>query len=728
MVFDDDSENDVPDWLSSLGAGSDEPDHSADPPQEDQHEDWLSDDAAPAQGGLFGEDADEVPDWLANIRQEESARRQESVPDEPPEEEAPAQDEDEDAWLEGIRSKVAGDFEDAGESAEGEDPEDFLDTIRALKEEDQPPLDDPEDILAGLWDQDETEAVPDRTEAQQPQPEPEEGADEGLPDWISGMPSLVSEAPFAGPGEEPGTTDDQDVPPWLQSIRQHADEVQESAEAFESEDQDDAPDQPAFTPEEPEDDQAQMAEPPVTTGSLPAWMESLQTAGLVMPADSPDAKKADAPAYSPEEITELFADDDLPEWLGPDEQAQVQQAEEEKQPERSDRPIERGELPSWLQAIRPVEAVTASAQDTLEEEEADEDRRAERVGPLSGLSDVLPAEPHIVHFGSPARVIPTFELTEIQKNYAAMLRSQIQQEAQSTPAQRRTTADPQQILRWVIAILLLAVVFAMVWIGPAFSLPLPDPQGMPAENLAVISLVNDLNPEDRVLLAFEYQPGLSGELEAASAGLIQHLLLRDAQLVLVSTQPVGPGLGETFLQEGFGQDGYIGNREYVNLGYVSGGAAGLLNFASDMRAAKPEASWDQPPLAGMQSIRDFALVLVLTDDPDTARAWIEQVQPVLDPLRDGQGVPLAMAVSAQAEPLVYPYYNASPRQVAGLISGVSGGAFYETVVGGSTAELFWSPYNAGMLLAVVVIAAGSIINLARNSLQGPGRKGRSDAG
>jgi hypothetical protein len=723
MVFDDDSEDDVPDWLSSLGAGSEEPDTGADQHQEDQSEDWLADADAEdaASGDLLSESPDEAPDWLAAIRQEESARRQEPMADEPAGD-APA-DEDEDVWLEGIRSKVAGDFEDADQPEEGEEPGDFLDTIRAMKaEEDQPPLDDPEDVLAGLWDQLENEIPADAAEEDQRLSESGEASEEALPDWVSGM----SGTPFAGPEDEAATPSDEETPPWLQSIRQHADEVQQSAEDFASADEEE-PDLPAFEQEDPESDEARKTDPPATTGSLPAWMETLQTAGLVMPADSPDASKEEVTAYSPEEITDLFADDDLPEWLGPDDQARMREAEEQKPPEQTERPIEKSELPGWLQAIRPVEAVTAVADDALDEEDADEDRKAERVGPLSGLSDVLPAEPHIVHFGSPARVIPTFEFTDIQKKYAGMLRSQVQQEAQSTPAQRRTTADPQQILRWVIAILLLAVVFAVIWIGPAYSLPLPDPQGMPAENLAVISLVNSLNPEDRVLLAFEYQPGLSGEMEAASTGLIQHLLLRDVQLVLVSTQPIGPGLGEAFLQEGFAQDAYIGSREYVNLGYVSGGAAGLLNFAADMRAAKPEAVWDQPPLAGMQSISDFALVLVLTDDPDTARSWIEQVQPMLDPLRDGQGVPLAMAVSAQAEPLVYPYYSANPRQVDGLVSGVTGGAFYETVIGGSTAELFWSPYNAGMLLAVVVIAAGSIINLARNSLQGLGRKGRSDA-
>jgi hypothetical protein len=118
------------------------------------------------------------------------------------------------------------------------------------------------------------------------------------------------------------------------------------------------------------------------------------------------------------------------------------------------------------------------------------------------------------------------------------------------------------------------------------------------------------------------------------------------------------------------------------------------------------------------------MVLVLTDDPDIARSWVEQVQPILDPAGDGQGVPLAMVVSAQAEPLVYPYYYSNPQQISGLISGIAGGAYYETVIGSQVASDLWTGYNTGLVLAVIVIAVGSIINLARNSLQGFG-KGRS---
>jgi hypothetical protein len=96
----------------------------------------------------------------------------------------------------------------------------------------------------------------------------------------------------------------------------------------------------------------------------------------------------------------------------------------------------------------------------------------------------------------------------------------------------------------------------------------------------------------------------------------------------------------------------------------------------------------------------------------------------LDLEGNGEGIPLVMVVSAQAEPLVYPYYYTTPRQISGLVSGVPGGAFYEALHGESLARRFWDAYNTGLVLAVLVVAIGSVINLTRNTL-GKMEKGRS---
>ena len=714
MGFSDDSENDLPDWLSELGSDGDDQGEeftNGFNPDEDKPE-WISDDS-PGGFDLPSEDEGDVPDWLSSIRERE-VDNQETAPESPFA--GDDDDQDDDAWLDNLRTQELDDVEEQEPLEEEDSAADFLDTIQALREEDaesELPISDDQPTIR-LEDYHADQGI-----------EPSEEQEEDEPDWISGLPSMDfgdqgTEAPAVPeqPEAEEETTD------WLKNIRDQetADSGGSAAEEAQLPGEDETlPRAEAFS------------EDPKVTGSLPSWMETLQTSGLVLPGEQEEEEDITAPSYSEEEISTLFEQDDLPDWLGSDsapdtgppaDASAAVVGEKALIGDQADQPIERAELPSWLQAMRPVEAVTSVSEDDLEQEEEIPSGEKERVGPLSGLSDVLPAEPHIIHFGTPSKTIPGFELTAVQKRHAELLQSLASSESAPAPTKRRTVANPQQILRWVIAILLLSLTFATLWTGNYIQLALPQPEGMPEETFSVISLVNDLSPEDKVLVAVEFQPGLSGELEAASAALLQHILLRDSEILMVSSHPTGPGLGEAFLRESFSGDEYINTHQYVNFGYVAGGAAGLLSFASDIRETKAEMAWDQPPLSDIQTIRDFDLIVVLTDDPDTARSWVEQVQPLLYDSVYMTEVPLVMVVSAQAEPLVYPYYYNNPQQIAGLISGIGGGAYYETVIGPSIAARYWTAYNVGLVLAVLIIAIGSIYNLARNSLSGSS-KGRS---
>lgn len=704
----DDNENDLPDWMKdlqsedekdSLESGEDFPSGAEDVPE------WLDDDSS----GSFSapetpEEDDDVPPWLENIRDEEMSER-------PPFSSEPepisADDVEEDAWLKNIQAQYQ---QDTPEDSADEDDE-----VSAVWGEDDDesgwgPDDATKDPISTAWEQDTGTLVPQ-----------EDG--EEVPDWVGGLPSVepktepIPDAPITSDEEE------EEIPPWLQEIRSKTteetrppDDVLPEFGLNPEEMYEESPAEPDETMSAADEEETQPPPPgktPSATGSLLTWMEGMQSSEPETGEEGAEGESA-APGYSDEDVSALFEEDDLLDWLDEDEEILADE-EEEQEPAASDQDtdsdLEKAELPTWLQAMRPVEAVTPDLPEDTEEVDVSEKKR-ERIGPLSGLSDVLPAEPHIVHFGSKPKPAAVFELSDQQRKYANLLKTLIEKEANFKPVEDRKVANPQQVLRWVIAVLLLSALFAVVWLNGDF-LPLPA-AGFPEENLAVVSMVNELQAGDKVLVAFEYQPGLSGEMEAASSALMEHLLLQGTELVLVSTQPVGPGLAETFLQRRFSSSAYVTQGQYANLGYVSGGTAGLLNFAVNPRQTVPNMAWTTTPLDAVQSVQDFAMVLVITDDPDIARSWVEQVQPLLT----GQSIPMVMVTSAQAEPLVYPYYLTDPRQVSGLISGVSGGAYYETVINPSLARRYWDGYNVGLLLAILIITVGSIINLARNPLRG----------
>ncbi len=68
-----------------------------------------------------------------------------------------------------------------------------------------------------------------------------------------------------------------------------------------------------------------------------------------------------------------------------------------------------------------------------------------------------------------------------------------------------------------------------------------------------------------------------------------------------------------------------------------------------------------------------------------------------------------MGISAQAEPILYPYYLSG--QVDGLVSGLLGGATYEQMLSQrGLGRKYWDSYSIGLLLAEILIVIGAMIN------------------
>ena len=196
-------------------------------------------------------------------------------------------------------------------------------------------------------------------------------------------------------------------------------------------------------------------------------------------------------------------------------------------------------------------------------------------------------------------------------------------------------------------------------------------------------------------------------MQAAAASLVDHIILKGARLTFVSTQPTGPAVAENFIQSTQRHSNLERGTDYVNLGFVPGGAAGLLSFAQTPQFISPISysginPWETPILEGINTIKDFALVVVITSDPDTARTWIEQVQPKME------NTPLLAVVSAQAEPMVRPYFGSETgAQVQGIISGISGGTAYEIAIGEfNLGSSYLGAFSYGLLIAVSAILIG----------------------
>ncbi|RJP51940.1 MAG: zinc ribbon domain-containing protein [Anaerolineaceae bacterium] len=484
-----------------------------------------------------------------------------------------------------------------------------------------------------------------------------------LPDWMK----PAGELPAAS---EQGTVE-ASLPDWMESA------AQTSAAAAEKTEATPAPDwMSAFRESESSAEaEAPFAEPAPEIPSAPAFVSG---------QESLENKQAD----------ELFSVD-MPDWLSsiaPTDQKTGEALTDETAPDA----IAPADLPSWVQAMRPVETVLPEAQSTR----TLADGPLEEKGPLAGLRGVLPLD-GLIQPGKPRAHAIRLQVSEAQQADASLLEQMLAAETEAEPLRGGSALASQRVLRWVIsALLILLVSFFLA----AKSQSVPLPATLPAESNLILPVLDALPADAPVLMIFDYEPALAGELEAAAAPFVDRVLgLRHPRVTILSTSPTGAALAERFFAKTQARHNYLPEQNYINLGYLPGGTTGILSFAVNPRAAMPLPEWAYPLVMDVHHFSDYAAVILLTDQAETARAWVEQTT------SHREGRPMLVISSAQAAPMIQPYLLSG--QINGLVSGLHGGAAFENANGTSgLARGYWDAYNYATLLVALTILVGGLWN------------------
>ncbi len=645
---------DVPDWLAGLSGGADEPESAppaAEAPALESADlpDWLAglsggadepESAPPAADAPAAESAD-LPDWLAGLSG--GADEPESAP---PAAEAPAAESaDVPDWLAGLSGGV-------------DEPESASPAAEAPTAESA----DLPDWLAGLsGGADEPASAPSAAEAPAA-----ESAD--LPDWLAGLSGGADEPESAPPAAEAPAAESADLPDWLAGLSGGTDEPAAEAPAAESAE---TPDWLAsFAADEGEEGQG-LAE-------LDAVLSEMESA---LPEDTPQEASAAAALILDDEDEALDAlEEALPDWLAalkPDSSV-VAEAEE-------DEDLSPTELPSWVQSMRPLEDVL---EETLETDLATEG--TEQKGPLAGLRGVLPINDQISLTSRPELLGYKLEVSEPQRQTVALLESLLEDEKQALTVEKEAPTGALRFIRWGLTLALLLVVSLIYWTDARV---LPPMSKFPPETLAFMDTVNQLDTTRPVVVVVDYDPAFVGEMDWALSPVVQHLQVRGATVITLSTSPTGAALAQRLMPQA------------MQLGYLPGGSAGILGWALSPTTTMPRDVNGVPiwQTLDVQSLNDLGLIVVATHDPTLARQWVEQLSVL--PL----DTPVVMVISAQAEPLVRPYYDSG--QLAGLVTGVVGGESYATLNGFAGAGSRWSAYGMGLILAALLVAVGGLWSL-----------------
>lgn len=725
----------VPGWLAGLPAGGDEP----------QPEGGEQAPAMPQAG---------IPAWLAEL---EAAGGEPAA--------APGEADDEDAeigWLEELSAAVAAEEEPVEED---DAPPDWIKELGQLRSGSQagrapapePPAPEAESALPSwLAESLAGDDAPTGAPAQQQDDEP--------PDWLAAAQVEAGDEPEGQPGD--GAT----MPEWLQQARELEGAEAEPGSAA-----------PARTNDTPDwlrgssdlavaEDEAALSPP--AGEDMPDWLRGVDFSAVAAApgeADAPPAPEAEAtpadalgdagqegrPAGSAPAAP--GAEPDL-DWLqGFDFEDELGLAEagpggaaldgedllgfsgsllEPAEPpdaepgEGEALPAAPGELPAWLRAgPEGVVEPAPGGEDLLDriqglrftaiagEEPADgREAGVETVGALKHVTGVI--QPELIFEGSTLAVDePVQELivTPGDLEQVALVERLLAEEAQPPGVQGRRRALP--VLRWLVAVLLIAAAGVPLLPGADGAALFPEPRG--GQNVGAFYGVLEEAAQGgaRVLIAFEYEPDTAAEMQPLAGAVLSHLLRAEgARVYAVSTRPLGPAMAEAAREQEDVAALLAGQQEaWTNLGYLPGRAVGINSLVNGAPAgARPPFAADaagQPTGLGARDLEDLGvdLIVVLAARPEDVQVWIEQAGALA-----GEGQRMVAAVSQRALPAAQPYVASG--QLAGTLSGLSDAAAYRALLGGPPPAALTTRLNAQMVAAgaaaLLIVLGGVFFGLS----------------
>ena len=276
--------------------------------------------------------------------------------------------------------------------------------------------------------------------------------------------------------------------------------------------------------------------------------------------------------------------------------------------------------------------------------------------------------------------------------------------------------------RWIFLLMFLAVTSPILG-----QLTFPEkPTGLAQ---AVFDEIEKLQPGDKVLMAWDYDPASEGECGPMATAFTLHCASKGLKLYYLTIfSPVGPRMIEEsinkVLKEDF-PDEYVWGENYVNLGYKSGYEGVVKVIVSDIRELYStdhdgNSVRDIPMMDDVESIRDMDLIVNVSAGYAGTKEWVLfAVTPYPDDLKIVAGNTGVMA------PLMYPYI---PEQLPGLLGAIKGAAEYEKLVvdayGGEEPDpkylkgsLRMGPQLIAHVLIIVLIVVANIIYFAEKRLE-----------
>lgn len=414
-----------------------------------------------------------------------------------------------------------------------------------------------------------------------------------------------------------------------------------------------------------------------------------------------ESGRMDEPAPPP------FQLDQVPNWLENNEDLLNTSFFEEKETKEafvpdSSNQIEPGELPAWLKAMRPLEAIVPTVIANLEK------KHIERSGPLAGLKGVLSSQDSSQIYSPPPMYTSTLNITDKEKYQAAILDQLFKDETDFQTKSAPKTSFAAFIVRLVISLIILGSLTYSYLIPPAY---IERPIVFPAETVRFASIVNGLilnaDTTPLILVVIESEGASQSELQILTKSVFERFMLKNSGIAIVSSTPNGTLLGDNLIQNAsVSNPSYNLDQRVTNLGYLPGGTTGIQGFLLNDSISLPSLSGDNSVSTSINGANGpfsrFDAVLLVTDNAESSKLWVEQIS-LLQP----QTVML-VAAAAQSVPMLMPYVESN--QIDGMEAGLYGAASYAQLIQSDNSTLwsFWNLQRIGAYIFILLIFAGGI--------------------
>jgi len=226
--------------------------------------------------------------------------------------------------------------------------------------------------------------------------------------------------------------------------------------------------------------------------------------------------------------------------------------------------------------------------------------------------------------------------------------------------------------RWIFLLMFLSVSIPIL-----FEVRFPEEATGLAES--TFDAIEQLNPGDKVMLAFDFDPASEGELGPMATMFSYHCAAKGLKMYYIALWPVGPQMIDDRIQSVIRRDfpDMVYGEDYVNLGFKSGQEGVIKVIVTDFRELYTTDSYgtsfnDIPMCQEITSVQDMDLVINVSAGYPGTKEWVQYAVTAFP-----DKIKLVAGCTGVQAPLLYPYI---PEQLPGLLGAIKGAAEYEKLV------------------------------------------------